>query len=94
MLESKGGKRIFSRGIGDLAITPNPRCDTHQGYSHLPSHQDEGAHYESLFTISGMVELKSCTRSSRPPSGFHNTMTSSEGHPDHQDHLGAVNHQE
>jgi hypothetical protein len=44
MLESKGGGMIFSRGIGDLAITPNPRCDTHQGYSHLPSHQDEGTH--------------------------------------------------
>jgi hypothetical protein len=34
----------FFRGIDDLAITPNPRCDTHQEYSHLPSHQDEGAH--------------------------------------------------
>jgi hypothetical protein len=44
MLESKGGKMIFSRGISDLAITHSPRCDTHQGYSHLPSHQDEGAH--------------------------------------------------
>jgi hypothetical protein len=44
MLESKGGKMIFSCGIDDLAITPNPRCDTHQGSSHLPSHKDEGAH--------------------------------------------------
>jgi hypothetical protein len=33
MLESKAGKRIFSPGIDDLAITPNPRCDTHQGSS-------------------------------------------------------------
>jgi hypothetical protein len=40
MLESKGGKRIFSRGIDGLAITTNPRCDTHQE----SSHQDEGAH--------------------------------------------------
>jgi hypothetical protein len=44
MLESKGGKIFFSCGIDDLAITPNLRCDTHQGSSHLPSHQDEGAH--------------------------------------------------
>jgi hypothetical protein len=44
MFESKEGKRIFSHGIDDLAITPNPRCDTQQGSSHLPSHQDEGAH--------------------------------------------------
>jgi hypothetical protein len=45
MLESKGGKRIFfSRGIDNLTITPNPRCDTHQGSSHFPSHKDEGAH--------------------------------------------------
>jgi hypothetical protein len=44
MLESKGGKRIFSRGIDDSTITPNLRCDTYQGSSHLPSHQDEGAH--------------------------------------------------
>jgi hypothetical protein len=34
MLESKGGKRFFSRGIDDLVITPNPRCDVHQGSSH------------------------------------------------------------
>jgi hypothetical protein len=44
MLESKWGKGIFSCDIDDLAITPNPHCDTHQGSSHLPSHQDEGAH--------------------------------------------------
>jgi hypothetical protein len=44
MLESKGGKMIFSRGIDDLAITPNPRCDTHQGSSHFTSYKDEGAH--------------------------------------------------
>jgi hypothetical protein len=41
-----------------------------------------------------MVELKPCTKSPRPPSGFHNTLISSEGHPDHQDRLGAANHQE
>jgi hypothetical protein len=35
---------IFSCDIDDLAIIPNPRCDTHQGFSHLPSHKDEGAH--------------------------------------------------
>jgi hypothetical protein len=35
---------IFSRGIDDLAITPNPHCGTHQGSSYLPSHQDEGTH--------------------------------------------------
>jgi hypothetical protein len=34
----------FSRDIGDLAITHNPRCDTHQEYSHFPSHQDDDAH--------------------------------------------------
>jgi hypothetical protein len=44
MLESKRGKIIFSRDIDDLTITPNPRCDTHQGSSHLSSHQDDGAH--------------------------------------------------
>jgi hypothetical protein len=33
---------IFSRGIGDLAITPNPRCDTHKGLCHLPYHIDNG----------------------------------------------------
>jgi hypothetical protein len=44
MFESKGGKMIFFRGIDDLAITSNLRCDTHQGSSHFPSHKDEGAH--------------------------------------------------
>jgi hypothetical protein len=44
MLESKGGKMIFFCGIDDLAITPNPRCDNHQGSSHFSSHKDEGAH--------------------------------------------------
>jgi hypothetical protein len=33
---------IFSCGIGDLAITPNPRCDTHKGLCHLPCHIDTG----------------------------------------------------
>ena len=42
MLESKGVKRIFSCGIDDLAITPNPRCDTHKGLCHLPCHIDNG----------------------------------------------------
>jgi hypothetical protein len=31
---------IFSRGIGDLAINPNPRCNTHKGLCHLPCHID------------------------------------------------------
>jgi hypothetical protein len=43
MLESKEGNRIFFCGIDDLAITPNPCCDTHKVSSRLPSHQDEGA---------------------------------------------------
>jgi hypothetical protein len=38
------GQPDFSRGVDVLAHTPNPRCDTHKEYCHLPSHQDEGAH--------------------------------------------------
>ena len=35
--------QIFSRGIGGLAPTPSPRCDTHEELCHLPNHQEMGA---------------------------------------------------
>jgi len=92
MKEWTRDNRIFSCGIDVLAHTPNPRCDTHKEYSHLPSHQDEGAHKESPFTISGVVELK-------PRTNFFFGLPQPIGklrkkYPHHQYRLGDANHQE
>ena len=46
MLKVERGTRdnqIFFRGIGGLAPTPSPRCDTHEELCHLPNHQEMGA---------------------------------------------------
>jgi hypothetical protein len=94
MLESKGGKRIFSCGIGDLTITPNPRCDTHKGLCHLPCHIDNGRSLGvSVYHLrhGGAQTMYKVTKTSF---GLLQSPQQASKDPDHQDHLGAANHQE
>jgi hypothetical protein len=92
MLESKGGKEIFSRGIGDLAIIPNPRCDSHKGLCHLPCHIDN---VRSLgisvchLRHGGTQTIYKVTKTSF---GLPQSLRQAPKDPDHQDHIGAANH--
>jgi hypothetical protein len=79
---------IFSRGIGDLAITPNPRCDTHKGLCHLSCHIDNGLCH---LRHGGAQTMYKVTKTSF---GLSQSPRQAPKDPDHQDHLGAANHQE
>jgi hypothetical protein len=94
MLESKGGKRLFSRGIGDLAITRNLRYGTHKGLWHLPCHIDNGC----LLGVSvchlrhgGAQTMYKVTKTSF---GLPQSPRQAPKDHDHQDRIGAANHQE
>jgi hypothetical protein len=93
MLERKGGKRIFFRGIDNLVIIPNPRCDTHNGLCHLPCHIDNG---HSLgvsichLRYGGAQTMYKVTKTFGIPRSPWQALKD----PDHQDRLGAANHQE
>jgi hypothetical protein len=94
MLESKGGKRIFFRGIGDLTITPNSRCDTHKGLCYLPCHIDNerllGVFVCHLWHGGAQTMYKVTNTSFGLPQSPRQAMKD----PDHQDRFGDVNHQE
>jgi hypothetical protein len=94
MLKSKGGKRIFSRGIDDLAIIPNPRCDTHKGLFHLSCHIDNerslGVSVCHLRYGGAQTMYKVTNTFFRLPQ----SPQQAPKDPDHQDRLGAANHQE
>jgi hypothetical protein len=94
MLESKGCKIIFSCGIGDLAITHNPRCDTRKGLCHLPCHIDNERSL-GVFVYhlrhGGAQTMYKVTKTSF---GLPQSPRQALKDPDHQDHLGAANHQE
>jgi hypothetical protein len=85
---------IFSRDISDLTITPNPCCDTHKGLCHLPCHIENGCslgvsvchlRYGGAQTMSKVT--KTSFRIPQSPRQASKDL-------DHQDHLGAANHQE
>jgi hypothetical protein len=84
---------IFSHGIGNLAITPNPRCDTHKGY-HLSCHIDNvrslGVSVYHLWHGGAQIMYK-VTKTSF---GLSQSPRQAPKDPDHQDRLCAVNHQE
>jgi hypothetical protein len=94
MLESKGGTKNFSRGIGDLAITPNLRCDTHKGLYRLPCHIDN-KHSLGVYVChlqhGGAQIMNKVTKTSF---GLPQSPRQAPKDPDHQDRLGATNHQE
>ena len=75
----------FSRGIGSLATTTNPRCGTQVTKTRVAATSQvtkTRALTKSLRSpISGVVELKPRTTSSRRPSGYHINLASSEGSP-------------
>jgi hypothetical protein len=94
MLESKGGKRIFSRGIGDLAITPNPRCDTHKGLYHLPCHIDNVCSLGVSVCHLRHGGAQTMNKVTKTSFGLPQSPRQAPKDPDQQDRLGAGNHQE
>jgi hypothetical protein len=88
MLESKGGKRIFSRGIGDLTITPNPRCDTHKGLCHI----DNGCSLEVSICHLWYGGAQTMNKVTKTSFGLPQSPRQALKDPDHQDRLGATNH--
>jgi hypothetical protein len=94
MPESKGGKRIFSRGISDLTITPNPRCDTHKGLYHLPCYIDNGCSLEVSVCHLRYGGAQTMNKVTKTSFGLPQSPRQAPKDPDHQDRLGAANHQE
>jgi hypothetical protein len=94
MLESKGGKRNFSRGIGDLAIIPNPRCDTHKGLCHIPCHIDNGRSLGVSVCHLRHGGTQTMYKVTKTSFGLPQSPRQAPKDPDHQDLLGAANHQE
>jgi hypothetical protein len=84
----------FPRRLGDLAITTNPRCDTHKGLCHLPCHIDNG-HSLGVSVChlrhGGAQTTYNVTKTSF---GLPQSPWQALKDPDHQEHLGAANHQE
>jgi hypothetical protein len=85
---------IFSRGIGDLAITANPRCDTHKGLCHLTC-QIDNDHSLGVCVChlrhGGAQTMYNVTKTSFVlPQSPRQVLKDL----DHQDRLGAANHQE
>jgi hypothetical protein len=88
------GQEDFFCGISDLAITPNPCCDTHKGLYHLPCHIDNG-HSLGVSVChlrhGGAQTMYKVTKTSF---GLPQSPRQALKDPDHEDRLGAANHQE
>jgi hypothetical protein len=85
---------IFSRGIGDLAITPNPRRDTHRGLCHLPCHIDNECSLGVSVCHLQLGGAQTMYKVTKTSFGLPQSPRQAPKDPDHQDRLGAVSHQE
>jgi hypothetical protein len=85
---------IFSSGISDLIITPNPRCDTHKRLCHLLSHIDNGRSLGVSVCHLRHGGAQTMYKVTKTSFGLLQSPRQAPNDPNHQDRLGAANHQE
>jgi hypothetical protein len=85
---------IFSCIIGDLAITPNPCCDTHKGLCHLPCHIDNRRSLGVSICHLRYGGAQTIYKITKTFFGLPQSPWQVPKDPDHQDRLDIVNHQE
>jgi hypothetical protein len=93
-LKVKEARGFFSRGISDLAITSNPRCDTHNGLCHLLCHIDNGCSLGLSVCHLQHGGAQTMYKVTKTSFGLPQSPQQALKDPDHQDRLGATNHQE